>query len=250
MHNTQWIALTLLGSILTGCGTTQTAPAPPIITPIFPPSPPVLSKALLQTCIPHSDHYVTLIVDSAKPTVYLTIGHPLSSQGSDLPESHWAFSGHAGRVAVTIPTNVVFEMVPNGSLWGDVVDQHGSLWLLFYVTKSRPTTVTVFGRASWLAKGLSIWSPDTRNVQSPPIQQAMATARRDGWSIRMTIKASRHLTGVGVDGWLPLRSDQPVNLFNPAAGGNVAFEVAHFSAQTPRVYATVNQGRCPLMPQK
>lgn len=255
-----WLVLGMLGSLLAGCGTApvtvskpavshsphHTVPSKPSALPHAPvaAAPPTFSPAMAQTCIPSSDHYVTLTVASPQPTLQVQMGHPLTTQGAGIPETVVSFTGHAGQVAVTVPTNVVFSLGPTGALFGSVVDTHGALWLLFYVAVG-PRIVPVLKGPALSVNRVVTWPLGGYTRHAPVIQRALAAARHAGWTTLTDVVARRHLTGIGVDGWLRLPLHMPLDIFNPTAGGTVVFGVSGVSTHVPPEYAAMIQNRCP-----
>ncbi len=251
MRYPMWFLLGILGSIVAGYGTTPTAVVSP--TPHSTaaaaashsqPAHPTFTSAMVQTCIPQSDQYVTLTVVSSHPILQVEMGHMLTTQGVGIPETAVSFTGHAGQVSVTVPTDVVFSLGPTGALFGTVVDTHGALWLLFYVSAG-PTIVPVLKGPALSLNRLATWPLVVYTMHAPVIQRALAAAQRAGWTTLTDVVAHRYLTGIGVDGWLRLPLHTPLDMFNPTAGGTVVFEVSAVSSQTPGEYAALTQDRCP-----
>lgn len=255
MRYPMWILLGALGSILAACGTTPTAVVSPTphsttaaaATSHSQPAHPTFTSAMVQTCIPQSDQYVTLTVVSSHPILQVEMGHMLTTQGAGIPATVVLFTGHAaGQVSVTVPTDVVFSLGPTGvpMLFGTVVDTHGALWLLFYVMAG-PRIVPVLKGPELSLNRLATWPLVVYTMHAPIIQRALAAAQRAGWTTLTDVVAHRYLTGIGVDGWLRLPLHTPLDMFNPTAGGTVVFEVSAVSSQTPGEYAALTQDRCP-----
>ncbi len=242
MRSKAWLVLGMLGSLLAGCGT---APVTVSKLPVSHPShhrglaqsaaPPTFSPSMAQTCIPPSDHYVTLTVASSQPTLQVSMGHPLTTQGEGIPETAVQFTGHVGQVAVTVPTNVVFSLGPTGALFGTIVDTHRALWLLFYVAAG-PRIVPVLKGPALSVNRIATWPLGGYTQHAPVIQRALAAARYAGWTTLTDVVARRHLTGIGVDGWLRLPLHTPLDIFNPTSGSTVVFEVSAVSTQAPPEY--------------
>lgn len=252
MRYPMWILLGILGSIVAGCGTTPTAvvsPTPHSTTAAAAashsqPAHPTFTSAMVQTCVPPSDQYVTLTVVSSHPILQVQMGHMLTTQGAGIPATVVSFTGHAGQVSVTVPTDVVFSLGPTGAmLFGTVVDTHGVLWLLFYVMAG-PRIVPVLKGPALSLNRLATWPLGGYTMHARIIQRALVAAQRAGWMTLTDVVAHRYLTGIGVDGWLHLPLHTPLDIFNPTAGGTVVFEVSAVSSQTPGEYAALTQDRC------
>ncbi len=206
-----------------------------VVTAVPSPSGPVhptFSSAMVQTCIPSSDQYVTLTVATPHPTLQIQIGHMLTTQGAGVPETTVSFSGQPGQVSVTVPTDVVFSLGPTGALFGSVVDTHGALWLLFYV--AGPTTVPVLEGPSLSLNQLATWPLTVYTVHAPTIQRVLAAAKHAGWTTLTDVIARRHLTGIGVDGWLRLPLHKPLDIVNPTAGAPLSLRCQQCPRRRPR----------------
>lgn len=244
------IGVAIIG-VLVGCGASpvQSSSAPLRPTPTVTKTPTlsykgtrltVVPKSWAQTCIPRTDRYVTLTVASSHPTVTVYVGHPLTAQGVGFLTHPWTFTTRAGRAAVTVPTDVAFTMQPNGQLLGDIVDNHGHLRLLFWVS-SDSTTVLRGGRVASLALGS--WNIGAISMTNPALQVVLHQDERLGWARLLRVRPSAWVVGDGEDTWLALRMKQSFDLFTAnGTGGNIVFAVTRVITKTPSMYANPPDG--------
>ena len=241
--------------VLAGCGASPvpSTSAPSRAGPPVTKAPTVLSngirlavvpKSWAQTCIPRTDRYVTLTVASSRPAVAVYVGHPLTAQGVGIPTNHWTFATRAGRAAVTVPTDVAFTMQPNGWLLGDIVDDHGQLWLLFWGPGNAMASVLRGGRVASLALGS--WGIGAISMSNPALQAVLHHDEGLGWAGLLRVRPSAWVVGGGEDTWLALPRNQSFDLFAAnGTGGNVVFAVTRVTANTPSMYANPPDGCTP-----
>lgn len=131
---------------------------------------------------------------------------------------------------------MVFNFEGSGDLFGSLGDAHGTLWLLLYVASAHPTPVPVLKGPAVSSNRLATWSVEALTVHTPAIQHALATAEAAG--------ARHHWTGIGFDGWLRVRLNTPLDIFNPTSGGTAVLEASAVSSTIPRQYAAITHNRC------
>ena len=267
----KWMGLAASAFVLSGCGTTVNAlqghhrtatravHAPTASSARYPEKFVGHSNIGEAICVPRKDQYVTLAVATRAPQVQVDIGHPLTITGVGFPSSAWTFTAHQGVVRVTVPVNVVFDMVPSGGptvngffgnlhgdLFGVVTDSHGSTGLLFYVGSVKPAKIPILSQGPMSVQALSTWTLYSVNptVEAKAVRRAIQRARAHGWSNLQQVEADHKVIGYD-DGWVPLRMQETYDLIDLNDGGSVIFKEVHIISRTPDPYAHQDARACP-----